>query len=280
MMKSIRRLVIFFIVMSLVDMGIRAYSQEKDAEEKAMVFSVSGDVKLVPYGENTGVKCKKNMAVHAGDWIKTGPRSSVTLAFDDAADNVITIEEDSLVVIKLDGYFKVQLLRGDIYAILEDVKEGNTFRILTPSVVTESLNSGWGASSDGSYTNVMVFDDRVLVCGIKEGNKVDKKKYWIQEGYQRKTITFEDPGKMESAPKEAVPWFKEQVVAHHLAKKEETERRSLNNPAQMQNSDTENNDEQEETKKRDGEKKAISDNKETDLLEYLYKQRLHTMPKR
>ncbi|MFH1798928.1 MAG: FecR domain-containing protein [Candidatus Omnitrophota bacterium] len=233
---------------------------EKTEAEHAMVFSVNGSVKVVPYGSNVGVKCSKGMLLHAGDWVKTAPNSSVTVAFDKAAENVITIEEDSLIVIKLDGYFKVQLLRGEIYAILENVGKDETFRVLTPSVVTESLNSGWGAASDGSYTNVVVFDNRVYVCGINETGTADDKKYWIEEGFQRKTITFEDPGKVESAPESTLSWFKDQVVAHHLSQASLSEEQA--------SSRQEENDTTTEGKLKP------ANNKKLDLVEYLYKQRL------
>ncbi|RKY42242.1 MAG: hypothetical protein DRP85_03435 [Candidatus Makaraimicrobium thalassicum] len=256
-----KKTVILLICVFLTAVAVPAYSQGKDVS----VFFVTGDVKIVRAGSNTGIACEKGMPLHAGDWIKTGPDSSVTLAFDKAAENVITIEEDSLIVIKLDGYFKVQLMRGEMFAILENVESGETFRVLTPSAVTESLSSGWGASTDGVCTNVVVFDNRVFVCGINEEGKVDEKKYWIEEGYQRKVITFEDPGKLESVPEAAVSWFKEQVVAHHLAKVEEKEKYE-GDPDTLMGEEGDVSDE--------GRKRAADTDEEVDLVEYLYKQRL------
>jgi len=235
------------------------------ADEIVSVFSVTGSVKVVPKGANTGAQCEKDMILHAGDWIKTGTNASVTIAFDEEASNVITIEENSLIVIKLDGYFKVQLLRGEIYAILENVSRGEKFRVLTPSVVTESLNSGWGASSDGAYTNVVVFDNKVFVCGINPEGEIENKKYWIEEGYQRKTLAFKDPGEIESLPENVVPWFKEQVMAHHLAKIEKKEQDTQEIDAEFFGTDID---------PEDGSEDGKSDSDETDLLEYIYKQRL------
>jgi len=242
-------------------------------DEIVSVFSVRGDVKVVQKDANQGVKCEKEMILHAGDWIKTGTDSSVTVAFDKEASNVITIEEKSLVVLRLDGYFKVQLLRGEILAILENVSRDEKFRVLTPSVVTESLNSGWGATSDGAYTNVVVFDNKVFVCGINPEGEIENKKYWIEEGEQRKTLMFKDPGELESLSGNAVSWFKEQVMAHHLARIEEKESCEQNIDTEILGAEIDyGNGQTDETRSASADK--------TDLLEYLYKQRLKYKSKR
>ncbi len=247
------------------------FSVLSGAEEidSASIFSLTGDVKVVPHGSNMGIQSTKGMKLYPGDWVKTGSDSSVTVAFDQNAENVITIEENSLIVIRLDGYFKVQLLRGEMYAILENVEKGKSFRVLAPSVVTESLNSGFGASTDGAYTNVVVFDNKVFICGINEEGAVDKKKYWIEEGYQRKTIKFEDPGELAELPENALPWFKEQVVAHHLAKmmSQEVREEGAEEPVV-----------ETQEKEEEGEGKVSGSADDVNLLEYLYKQRLKHSP--
>jgi len=256
------KMAVFFVAVILFSRAV-VFAED----EVVSVFSITGDVKVVPKGANRGTMCEKGMILHAGDWIKTGRDATVTIAFDKAADNVITIEEKSLIVLRLDGYFKVQLLRGEILAILENVTRGEKFRVLTPSVVTESLNSGWGAKSDGAYTNVVVFDNKVFVCGINPEGEIEDKKYWIEEGQKRKTLIFKDPGELETLPGNAVPWFKEQVMAHHLAKVEEEE-------ALAQDVDIELLGAEIDYGHRDMDEKSDKGSNKTDLLEYLYKQRL------
>jgi len=177
---------------------------------------VQGRVSVIPKGSNLAVEAKKGMQLNEGDWIKTDKESSVTISFNEDDSNVISVKENTLVILKLDGYFKIHLLSGEIYAFLESVEKDETFRVLMPSVVTESMSSGWGATSDGSYTNVMVFDNQAFICGIKIDGSVGEKKFWIDEGFQRKTIKFQDPGEMRAVPEEVTAWFKEQVVVHHL----------------------------------------------------------------
>ncbi|MBF0493955.1 MAG: FecR domain-containing protein [Candidatus Omnitrophica bacterium] len=243
--------------------------------ETVKVVSVTGDVKVVYKDSNLGIICTKNMMLHAGDWIKTGEKGSVELAFDEKAGNIITVNENSLIIIKLDGYFKMQLMAGEFYALLENVEKGEVFRVLTPSAVAEAENSGWGARSDGSYTVVMSFDNKVMICGINKDGTVKKDKCWVAEGNQRRTINFEDPGKAETAPKDLVKWFKEQVVAYHVQKTYEKGA----GPKTPENSQANiNADAGKPAGNGLGNATVIVDGEKVNLLEYLYKQRLSQTP--
>jgi len=260
--------------------------------ETAKVFSVKGNVKVVPEGRSVGVPCKEGMIVNAGDWIKTGKNSTVTLSFDVEDDNTIKIKENTLVILKLDGYFKIHLLAGEIYALLENVEKEESFRVLTPLVVTESMSSGWGATTDGNYTNVVVFDNRVFICGINKDGTVNKQKYWIEEGYQRKTINFQNPGDMKPVPEKMLSWFREQVVAHHLDKalakemKEKglevvkTEEVVEEEPAGEETDEDKPKDTFSRRPPRRGAGTFIVDGEEINLVEYLYRQRLRQEPGR
>ncbi|MBF0217488.1 MAG: FecR domain-containing protein [Candidatus Omnitrophica bacterium] len=244
------------------------------AAETAKVISVTGDVKIVPKGRNIGVDCVMDMNANAGDWVKTGPKSSVRIAFDEAGDNVIKIEENSLVILRMDGYFKIQLLSGEMYAILEDVKSGDNFKVLTPSVVTEAMSSGWGVKSDGTQTNVVVFDNKVFVCGLNKDGTQKEEKFWINEGYQRHTVNFEDPGEAEKAPEHLVEWFKEQVLTHYLEQTLVEREKAKAKPQEVKQEETKPQDEKKETYKPPTANTIIVDGKEVNLLDYLYKKRL------
>ncbi|MDD4201866.1 MAG: FecR domain-containing protein [Candidatus Omnitrophica bacterium] len=260
------------------------FSQEDNTtelpeEREATVFSVTGDAKVVPMGSSIGVQCKQGMTIKEGDWIKTGPGGFVTLAFDDKAENVIKVQENSLVIMKMDGYFKIQLLEGKMNAILENVEKGEVFRALTPSVVTEATNSGWVVSSEGNYTTVVVADGEAYVCGLNKDGSVKKDKFKIEEGFGRTTKLYENPGEMVKTPESVLQWFQDQVVEHHLDK-------VISKKAAEQKTETPDVKKTEEDQKKQtvksfsttaalkGKNVAIIDGQEVDLLEYLYKTRL------
>ncbi|MDD4202770.1 MAG: FecR domain-containing protein [Candidatus Omnitrophica bacterium] len=238
----------------------------QELTEEVFIYSVNGNVKLIASGSNVGVPCEKGMKVHPLDWIKTGPDSSAVLAFDKDANNILKIEEDSLVILKMDGYFKAQLLKGQVYALLENVEKDDTFRMLTPSVVTEAKTSAWGINNEGVYTSVMVLDGEAYVCGVNKDGSVKKDKYKIPEGMQRTTKRFEDPGVLNTSPEEIQDWFKDQVIKHHMSR--EISKQTGSQQSKLTSS------ENKRPKTLKGKNITIVDDQEVDILDYIYKDRL------
>ncbi|MFA6635827.1 MAG: FecR domain-containing protein [Candidatus Omnitrophota bacterium] len=281
-MKGLTILSIFCLLAAGLFVPVAGCDEKNDT---ASIFSVSGDVKVIRMGSNIGLQCEEGMNIKPGDWIKTGEGSSATLSFDNSADNIIKVQENSLVVMKLDGYFKVQLLDGKINAILESVQQEETFRVLTPSVVTESTNSGWALSADGNYSTVVVVDGEAYVCGINEDGSIRKSKFAVQEGYGRTTKMYQDPADLTAAPESVMKWFKDQVLEHHLAKvmakkaeekgvplARESERQEPEDaPEEFQPKVKQRSERREGTK---GKNVAIIDGEEVSLLEYIYRKRL------
>ena len=265
------------------------YSAE---QETAEVFSVVGDVRIIPLGSNVGIRCETGMRVNAGDWIRTGVNSSATLSFDGDVDNAIRVQENSLVIMRLDGYFKIQLLQGKVNAILENVQRGETFRVLTPSVVTESANSGWVVSAEGTYSTVVVVEGEAYVVVINSDGSIKKERYEVKEGYARTTRIHEDPGELTAAPDSVLQWFQDQLVKHHLEKviaEKSADRTEFSQDSSLSGShqdDTlsgqtpqseQQGPEQSSTRRgvsTTGKNVAIIDGEEVDLLEYIYKSRL------
>jgi len=267
------------VLVSFIYICGAAYPEAKTAE----VFNVTGDAKVIPVGSNIGITCQKGMVIHPADWIKTGPGGSVTLAFDSKADNAVTVSENSIIIMKMDGYFKVQLLQGKVLAILENVEHGETFRALTPSVVAESTSSKWAVSSDGAYSTVVVVDGEAFVCGVNKDGSVKKERYNVKEGFARTAQTGEDPGELTPAPDNVIGWFKEQVVQHHLNKviadKVNTETpqapaAAVTPVAQAAPAAPEIPAVSQKISGTKGKNIAVIDGKEVDLIEYLYKNRL------
>ena len=236
------------------------------AEEDVFIYSVNGNVKIIASGSNVGITCQKGMKLNPLDWVKTGPNSSAVIAFDANADNILKVEESSLVIIKMDGYFKAQLLKGQVYALLENVEKDDTFRMLTPSVVTEAKTSAWGVNNEGVYTSVMVLDGEAYVCGVNKDGSVKKDKYKISEGKQRTTKRFEDPGVLNTSPEEIQNWFKDQVIKHHMSKeitKKIGQKKSKKRLEHIKRPKT-----------LKGKNITIVDDQEVDILDYIYKDRL------
>jgi len=273
-MKKLLILLLFLTLTNSSYPAEESQNNNKASDKEVLVFAVQGNVKVIPMGSNIAIECQRGMFLHPLDWIKTEANSSVTLAFDEKAENVVRVNENSLVIIKLDGYFKIQLLTGKMNAILENVESGETFRALTPSVVTESTSSGWTIDSEGIYSTVVVVDGEAYVCGINKDGTVKKEKFHIKEGYERETKTNEDPSIMTKAPEKAISWFKQQVVQHHLDRV--VSKKMKAQYAEKKQGKEEKTEKGTEPRRVKGRNIAIIDGEEVDLLDYLYKGRLQS----
>ncbi|MBF0217484.1 MAG: FecR domain-containing protein [Candidatus Omnitrophica bacterium] len=247
------------------------------AEEVNVLALTGGDVKVIKRGNNVGALCEKGMALVPGDWVRTGPGSTCTLGFGPGGKNRVTVEENSLTIVKPDGYCKMQLLNGGLYTVLENVAGGEVFRVTTPSVITEAMSSGWAVRDNGSYTNVVCFDNEVFVCGLNQDGTAKEKQFWVKEGFQRKTVQFEDPGEEEKVPEEIMAWFRTQVLSHYLDKSLTEENVPVPAVQDTANAPAEEKAEEKKDKPRNysaGGNTIMVDGEEVDLIEYIYRKRL------
>ncbi|MBF0217521.1 MAG: hypothetical protein HQL30_11070 [Candidatus Omnitrophica bacterium] len=234
----------------------------------AVVIACQGDVKVVPGKSNIGIPCVKGGVINPGDWMKTGPGSAVTLAFDKKFDNLVTIQENSLTVVLPDGYFNINLIEGAVFGNLENIKSNQVFRIMTPATSTEASNGGWCIRNEGPYTDVSVVDGVVFVSGVNPDGTVKGEKSAVEKGFGRKTTNSGDPGELEATPGSITAWFQEQVIKHREMKRTARQELSDNKlqierqPAsivqgKMTNGTT-----------------IIADGREVDLVDFIYQERV------
>ncbi len=171
-------------------------------EDSVIVVSYAGEVRITPAGTVKAIDCKPEMLLGAGDRIKTGPESYAEIAFERAKNNIVRIEGRSDVILKLDGPDKLELINGEIFAMLNDLKRGEEFRIKTPAAVCGARGTGWNTTTDSKVTNVAVFDGRVSVRGVNPDGTVMEKKFWVKKGFERRVKRFSRPEKMRKIPKE------------------------------------------------------------------------------
>ncbi len=170
------------------------------AEEAVVVISYAGDVKVIPPSSTEKVACKPGMILKEGTRVVTGKESYLKIAFDRSERNVVKIEENSEVVIKLDGDDKIELVDGKVFASLQDIKKGETFRIRTPCATCGARGTGWLTETDGSTMNVSVYEGTVFVRGMNKDGTVMEKEYLVKEGFQRKVNIFKRPEKPIKIP--------------------------------------------------------------------------------
>ena len=167
------------------------------AEESVNVISCAGEVKLIPSTGMEAVVCRGGMRLEEGSRIITGKGSYVEIAFDRTGRNIVKIKENSEVVVKLDGSEKIELIDGEILAMLRKLKRREAFRVRTPCATCGARGTDWSTKTDGKVTDIAVLSGKVFVRGIKVDGSVMEKEFWVKKGFERRIKRFEHPGAME-----------------------------------------------------------------------------------
>ena len=161
------------------------------------VVDFLGDVKIMPQDKAKPLACEQGMSLAAGTRITTGKGAFVQIAFDRRKQNIIKIKEKSDVILKLSDGDKVELVDGEIYALLLNLKKGESFRVRTPCAVCGARGTGWKAKTDGKTSEVSVFNSEVFVRGINKDGSVMEKMVWVARGYKVGVKKFGSPGEKE-----------------------------------------------------------------------------------
>ncbi len=169
--------------------------------EKVSIISYGGDAKVVFAGQTDSIACKPGMLLEAGARLITGKNSFIEIAFDENADNIVKVEEETEVIIKLSGIDKIELVDGEMFTLLQALDGKETFQVRTPFATCGARGTGWRTKTDGNTTDVAVIRDKVYIRGINKDGSDMEKKFWVKEGFERKVNKFERPGKTQKIDK-------------------------------------------------------------------------------
>jgi hypothetical protein len=211
----------FIFLLCLVCLGVFCADTRASGED-VVVISMAGKAKVIPAGKKKPVDCKTGMYLKAGARITTEKGAYVQIAFDELEENIVKISENSDVVLKLADGDKIELVNGQIYALLRDMEKDETFRVRTPCAVCGARGTGWRTKTDGQVTEVAVFDDKVFVRGLKKDGTAMEKFSWLGEGYKVKIKKFEGPGKKEKLSAGEIAEMEKEVGLYTEKKKRKT----------------------------------------------------------
>jgi hypothetical protein len=166
------------------------------------VMSYAGDVKVTARGTDTPVACQPGMALEDGARLTTGEESYADITFDASGKNVVRVRENSQMVLKLEGADKIELIDGEVFAVLENLKRGETFRIKTPCATCGARGTAWDAKTGADVTEVLVLRGRVFVRGTNRDGSVMEGELLVDEGLATRVRKFERPEKIEKISEE------------------------------------------------------------------------------
>ncbi|MBF0215363.1 MAG: hypothetical protein HQL30_00035 [Candidatus Omnitrophica bacterium] len=163
------------------------------------VIDFKGDVKVVRQGTNTGVQCFNNMGVDPGDIIHTGPGSSATIGYVSRSSFNAKISENTLVQIRDGQPFWMELSTGGLLTRLGNLQPGEQFMIKTPVGACGARGTGWYMTTNGHEDHITAFEHNVYYRPLDQYGDLSENEIWINEGYARKAVKYEEPGQMTAA---------------------------------------------------------------------------------
>ena len=178
-------------ISNFVDFETKAFAEGPETDALIKVLASFGQVTVLPKGSKTSwTNVSVGMLLKKGDTIKTGPRASCDIAFDEDAKNVVGILENSDVVIVLDEQEKLSTVEAHIYARLSAIPRGSSFEIKTPQAVCGARGTGLGIKSSDKNTEALAFEDNISVRNTY-GNEEN-----VEQGFLR---NIDDGGNISEA---------------------------------------------------------------------------------
>lgn len=192
--------------------GICLYVPSACAVDTVDVIAFEGDVKVYARGSETGEPCREDMGIEEGSKVVTGKGSYLDIAFNRESSNIVKIKENSQVIVNIVGDDKVELINGEVFASLEGLKKGETFRVKTPCATCGARGTAWGTKTDGKFTDVFVVDGNISLRGLKKDGTPMEKAYTVKKGFECRVKKFDVPGKRERISEDRLSGLKKEAL--------------------------------------------------------------------
>ncbi len=189
-----------------------AFAEREDAK----IIYLKGQVKLQSVKEVRWIVAKEGMVIKKGDRIKTFKFSSVEIAIDKEAKNVIRIEEESELLLDKIIDKRAQLFKGKVFALLGALEPGSSFEVRTPTAVCGVAGSGIFVDTNENKTTAGCHEDKAYAKGIRKDGSLTPERV-IKHGYKCVIEKFKAPGPLAALTRhEQREWsgFRESLREH------------------------------------------------------------------
>ena len=157
------------------------------------IVSIRGDVEVLLADEEDYMEAEEDMFLQAGDSIKTADASYAELAFDEEAENIVRIEEDTYAVFILGDDEKIELLEGEIFSTINSLPAGASFEIRTPTAVAAMRGTDWLTRVDEYGTDIEAVTGDLYVKGIDRDGAFMPEETVVSAGYRTRVRKFQRP---------------------------------------------------------------------------------------
>ena len=161
------------------------------------ILKIEGEVFFSKTGTSEFNKCMEDTVLSKGDIIETGTEASITIAFDGEELNIVKISERTKVIVRIIDGERLELVDGEMFALLKGLNDEEVFEVKTPSVVCGARGTGWLMQIKENKTEIKVFDNEIYSVGINlDGSRMNKK-VWTERGFKRTIVKGKNPEKKE-----------------------------------------------------------------------------------
>ena len=166
----------------------------------AEVLYISGEPEVCYSEEKEYIKAEEGMYLESGDKIRTDANSYLGLGFDEEEKNIVKVDSNSSVVLILKGNEKIELLKGRVFATINDLPAGSSFEIRTPAAITGVRGTDWVVSVEDDSTDVEAIEGTPYVKSFEEDGKPTDEETIVSTGYETTIKRFRRPLPLRKIP--------------------------------------------------------------------------------
>ena len=177
-MRKVLGIVIFVLGIAAVSFFLYQNSRIRDKEISmaagVTILFMEGDVRYMTSGGDEYLKAVPGAMLLEGYRVKTGKDSWVEVGFDEEAHNAAKIYESTMVNFKSVGPVELGLLNGKVRALVENLEEGSSFTVKTPTATCGVRGTGWDIQTDGREVIIEVHEGKVYLKKLPHEGYVEE----------------------------------------------------------------------------------------------------------
>jgi len=132
-------------------------AEAKAPPERCEIISV----KYTAWATRTNETTMSTLAVgdylEVGDILEVKRGNVVQIAFDSNQSNILYVEGPTTMEISQLGNTEIELREGKVFALLDNLKQGQTFKVMTPTAIASVRGTQYKVESYGLITNLAVY---------------------------------------------------------------------------------------------------------------------------
>ncbi len=158
-----------FLITGLLLITILPGASYAEKETHVSITYVSGGAEYLKTGQASWQKARVGIFLSSGDSVKTQESGTVQLAFDRNKENIVSVRPGSHVTVLLAGQEKIELINGEVFALVKALTPGSGFEVRTPTAVCGARGTGWGAKTNGQETQINGYENQSYAKGVAKG---------------------------------------------------------------------------------------------------------------